>query len=155
LRRKSRPHSCRMVATVLLKLSFVVLASLRSSKGYHAAFSRGYRSSLFAPRRAAIGTLDITEADNYYLSRSITQLGLPNMDYHLASIDLSFPGIRVINSNPPVFEITFSLLKNVLISLSGLRILNLLVAWEQVKLSLDHVLFRVEPALLAICQSTQ
>jgi prolyl 4-hydroxylase len=94
-----------MVATVLFKLSFIVLASLHSSKGYHAAFSRGYLSSLFAPRRAAIGTLDITEADNYYLSRSITQLGLPNMDYHLASIDLSFPGIRVINSNPPVFEI--------------------------------------------------
>ena len=27
------------------------------------------------------------------------------MDYHLSSVDLSFPGMRVINSNPPVFEI--------------------------------------------------
>ena len=45
-----------------------------------------------------------TDSD-LYLSKSIIQPGPANMDYHLTSIDLSFPGIRVINSNPPVFEI--------------------------------------------------
>ena len=45
-----------------------------------------------------------TDSD-LYLSKSIIQPGPANMDYHLKSIDLSFPGIRVINSNPPVFEI--------------------------------------------------
>lgn len=83
----------------------MVLASIHPLKGYHLASSSQYRSSSFVPTRAAVDSVDITEADNYYLSRSITQSGLPNMDFHLASIDLSFPGIRVINSNPPVFEI--------------------------------------------------
>lgn len=83
----------------------MVLASLHPLKGYNVAFSRGNRSPLLVPMRAAISTVDISEADNYYLSRSITQLGLPNMDYHLASINLQYPGMRVINSNPPVFEI--------------------------------------------------
>lgn len=83
----------------------MVLSSIHALKGYHLASSSQYRSSSFVPTRAAIDSVDITEADNYYLSRSITQSGLPNMDFHLASIDLSFPGIRVINSNPPVFEI--------------------------------------------------
>ena len=83
----------------------MVLASIHPLKGYRLASSSQYRSSSFVPTRAAVDAVDITEADNYYLSRSITQSGLPNMDFHLASIDLSFPGIRVINSNPPVFEI--------------------------------------------------
>lgn len=83
----------------------MVLASIHPLKGYDLASSSQYRSSSFVPTRAAVDSVDITEADNYYLSRSITQSGLPNMDFHLASIDLSFPGIRVINSNPPVFEI--------------------------------------------------
>ena len=45
------------------------------------------------------------ESDDRYLSKLISRNGLPNMDYHLASVDLKFPGIRTINSNPPVFEI--------------------------------------------------
>lgn len=43
---------------------------------------------------------------NYdYDSRSITNQGSPIMKYHLSSVNLSFPDMRVINSNPPVFEI--------------------------------------------------
>ena len=54
------------------------------------------------------GEVDIDgdqKTDCGYESKSITEEGPPNMKYHLPSINLSFPGIRVINSNPPVFEI--------------------------------------------------
>ena len=40
-----------------------------------------------------------------YDSRSITLQGSPIMKYHLSSVNLSFPDMQVLNSNPPVFEI--------------------------------------------------
>jgi hypothetical protein len=40
-----------------------------------------------------------------YLSHVITQAGLPNMDYHLSSVDLNYPSLQCVHSNPPVFEI--------------------------------------------------
>jgi hypothetical protein len=43
--------------------------------------------------------------DTSYHRMSIKQSGIPNMDYHLKSVNLLYPGIRSINSNPPIFEI--------------------------------------------------
>lgn len=43
--------------------------------------------------------------DTHYHRMAIKQSGTPNMDYHLKSVNLLYPGIRAVNSNPPVFEI--------------------------------------------------
>lgn len=54
---------------------------------------------------AMVNTDNDNSIHSSYESRCISQPGPPNMNYHLSTVDLSFPGIRVINSNPPVFEI--------------------------------------------------
>jgi prolyl 4-hydroxylase len=47
----------------------------------------------------------MTVIDTNYHRMSIKQSGTPNMDHHLKSVNLLYPGIRAINSNPPIFEI--------------------------------------------------
>lgn len=48
---------------------------------------------------------DCESIQGSYLSHIITQHGLPIMNYHLASVDLNYPSLKCIHSNPPVFEI--------------------------------------------------
>ena len=77
---------------------------LISATSYYSNRASFSKLPLITPVTTDTGECKWTDND-LYLSKSISQTGPPNMDYHLESIDLSFPGIRVINSNPPVFEI--------------------------------------------------
>jgi hypothetical protein len=50
-------------------------------------------------------SMAMTVIDTNYHRMSIKQSGTPNMDHHLKSVNLLYPGIRAINSNSPIFEI--------------------------------------------------
>ena len=95
-------HHIRRVAALTGTLHYVPKTQIRNLASSGAC----PKPSSFTERLQTVLMDTDTDSDIHsYESRSIVQHGQPNMDYHLTTVDLSYPGLRVVNSNPPVFEI--------------------------------------------------